>query len=66
MTANVRSSTKTLTTRIRVHLAWSATTRSNMRTLSSDVAKPEPAVMPLVALISLEYTPSTPTVLRNL
>ena len=36
-----------------------------MRTLSSEVAKPEPAVMPLVAKMVLEYAPSTPTVRRS-
>ena len=40
--------------------------KSSMGTLSSEVAKPEPAVKPRVAVMSLEQTPSTPMVRANL
>ena len=56
----VRSSTYTLVMIMLAHLACRALMRSSMSTRSSEVAKPEPAVMPLVATITLEYTPSTP------
>ena len=49
----VRSSTYTLVMMMLAHRACKALIRSSMSTLSSDVANPEPAVMPLVAIMSL-------------
>ena len=45
------------------HLHYTSTTTSCSKILSSVVAKPELAVMPLVAVTSLETTPSLPTAL---
>ena len=61
-TAIVRSSTYSVSRTDFPQELWASASTSRSKSLSSEVAKPEPAVMPRVAFTVLEKQPSTPIV----
>ena len=65
-TETVRSSTYSVSRTVHPHALCVSSRTSSSRSLSSEVAKPEPAVMPRVASTFLEKPPSMPMVRESL